>query len=161
MCVPFFIYLKRITFFKLLSKTGCIRVHFRISVFRGYLFLNVYMQGLTCRVSTTICFQVNNFRKTRGPSRNNTIGSISFFFTTTKVHMAGYYILHYMGFLCQAETSPMHKPHGKAVFPGFFSIRVYNIYLLIFLTTWLFMLLYIFFDRLPWQNNNITSSSAA
>lgn len=33
-----------------------------------------------CRVSMTICFQVNNVWETWGPSKNNTIGSISFLF---------------------------------------------------------------------------------
>jgi len=53
-------------------------------------------------------------------TRQETIqsGVLVFYFRDDKGAYGGilYIILLYMGFFCQAETSPMHKPRGKAVF---------------------------------------------
>jgi len=119
LCVPFFIYLKWITFFKVPSKTGCIRVHFRISVFRGYSFLNVY-GGAGAGFQRPFVFKsiMSGKRETRQETIRSAV--LVCFFTITKGHMVGYYILHYMAFFCHAETSLTHKPRGKAIFSDFF-----------------------------------------
>lgn len=71
-----------------------------------------------CRVSTTICFQVNNVRETWDPPGNNAIGSISFFLSWQKwcVRQDIIYCYILYGFSLSGETSPTHKHRGKAVF---------------------------------------------